>query len=187
MMFPIAYSITYQIAQSCLQSFSLKILSSSSVCQHWTSSSKTKNGVGSPGSGKGPVCEELARKWGWMTISVGDEVRIYCEDHEGMDDDIVVQSKRKSELVPVEELAQVLNHRIQDCRNAGYKSFLIDGFPRDVAQIEYIQEHVRSHIFGPGFAPHILLGWRAWSGSPAGVRQRDCEGSSPDTRIFGTH
>lgn len=88
------------------------------------------------------MCEELAHRWRWVHISVGDEVRRYCQEHKDHHDDLVVQYKARSELVPVEELAQILNHRIQDCRNAGYKSFIIDGFPRDLSQIDYIEDNV---------------------------------------------
>lgn len=77
-----------------------------------------------------------------MHISVGDEVRHYCKEHKDDHDDLVVQHKGRSELVPVQELAQILNHRIQDCRNAGFESFIIDGFPRDVSQIDYIEDNV---------------------------------------------
>jgi adenylate kinase len=93
--------------------------------------------LGAPGSGKGTQAENLSEKMGIPTISTGVILR------EARDAGTPIGKKAKEYmdqggLVPDEIVIGIIKERLEkpDCA-AGY---ILDGFPRTVAQAEYLEE-----------------------------------------------
>jgi len=92
--------------------------------------------MGLPGAGKGTQAEKISEKYNIPHISTGDMFRLAIK--EGTD----LGKKAKSfmdqgELVPDEVTIGIVQERLSkaDCQNG----FLLDGFPRTIAQAEALQ------------------------------------------------
>lgn len=92
--------------------------------------------MGLPGAGKGTQAEKINEKYNIPHISTGDMFRLAIK--EGTD----LGNKAKSfmdqgELVPDEVTIGIVKERLSkdDCKNG----FLLDGFPRTIAQAESLQ------------------------------------------------
>ncbi|TFI49811.1 adenylate kinase [Diaphorobacter sp. DS2] len=87
--------------------------------------------MGLPGAGKGTQAEKIVQKYGIPHISTGDMFRAAIKD----ETDLGLKAKSfmdKGELVPDEVTIGIVRERLSkdDCE----KGFLLDGFPRTVAQ-----------------------------------------------------
>ena len=93
--------------------------------------------LGAPGSGKGSLAKKISNDFNIPQISTGDLFRnIVKEDSElGRKVNLFIDS---GHLVPDELTCQVLEKRIKesDCQ----KGFILDGFPRTIAQAEKLEE-----------------------------------------------
>lgn len=92
--------------------------------------------LGPPGAGKGTQADKVCGYHGIAHISTGEMLR--GEIREGTE--LGMEAKGfidKGELVPDEVIIGMVEHRIhaQDCA----KGFLLDGFPRTVAQADALQ------------------------------------------------
>ena len=92
--------------------------------------------MGLPGAGKGTQAEKIVEKYGIPHISTGDMFRAAIK--EGTE--LGLQAKSfmdKGELVPDEVTIGIVRERLskEDCE----KGFLLDGFPRTVAQAEALE------------------------------------------------
>ena len=104
--------------------------------------------LGAPGVGKGTQAVRLNQEFGWAHISTGDILR----DAVQKGTELGQQAKSymdKGELVPDSVMIGLMKDRLQqnDCRNG----FVLDGFPRTVAQaeqLEYVLEEM--HIILDG-------------------------------------
>src|SRR5690625_897644 len=92
--------------------------------------------MGLPGAGKGTQAEKISKKYNIPHISTGDMFRLAIK--EGTE----LGKKAKSfmdqgELVPDEVTIGIVQERLSkaDCQNG----FLLDGFPRTIAQAEALQ------------------------------------------------
>lgn len=92
--------------------------------------------MGLPGAGKGTQAEKIVEKYGIPHISTGDMFRA------AMKEGTPLGQKAKSfmdagELVPDEVTIGIVRERLtkDDCKNG----FLLDGFPRTVAQAEALE------------------------------------------------
>jgi adenylate kinase len=90
-----------------------------------------------PGAGKGTQAEKIVEKYGVPHISTGDMFRAAMKD----ETELGLKAKSfmdKGELVPDEVTIGIVNERLAkaDCENG----FLLDGFPRTVAQAEALEE-----------------------------------------------
>jgi adenylate kinase len=89
--------------------------------------------LGPPGVGKGTYAEILSKKYGIPKISVGDLFRKAIKDETELGKKIkgYVSS---GDLVPDPIVIELVKSRIEedDCR----RGFLLDGYPRTVAQVE---------------------------------------------------
>ncbi|MGG0891293.1 adenylate kinase [Cytobacillus horneckiae] len=92
--------------------------------------------MGLPGAGKGTQAERIVEKYGIPHISTGDMFRAAIKD----ETELGLQAKSfmdKGELVPDEVTIGIVRERLgkPDCE----KGFLLDGFPRTVAQAEALE------------------------------------------------
>ncbi|WP_282174124.1 adenylate kinase [Cytobacillus firmus] len=92
--------------------------------------------MGLPGAGKGTQAEKIVQKYGIPHISTGDMFRAAIKD----ETDLGLKAKSfmdKGELVPDEVTIGIVRERLSkdDCEIG----FLLDGFPRTVAQADALE------------------------------------------------
>ncbi len=93
--------------------------------------------LGAPGAGKGTQSKEMTKRYGIPQISTGDIFRAAIAN--GTELGLKVKSIVESgQLVPDELVIALVDERLKqpDCR----KGFLLDGFPRTVAQAEALHK-----------------------------------------------
>ena len=93
--------------------------------------------LGPPGAGKGTQAEKISAEYGILHISTGDIFRAAVKNGTPLG----LKAKEymdKGELVPDEIVVGIVRERIlqPDCK----EGFLLDGFPRTVAQAEALNE-----------------------------------------------
>ncbi len=93
---------------------------------------------GLAGSGKGTQGKALAEIFGWRWMSVGEAIRQTGKYKEVTD---------RGGLVPDEEVIKLMGIQIDRAEDEGFE-VILDGYPRDVAQAEYIIEHYQGKIDG---------------------------------------
>lgn len=102
--------------------------------------------LGPPGSGKGTQAKNLSRYFNLPHISTGDLLReqIHKKTELGKAVDIYME---KGQLVPDEIILHMLFERISalDCK----KGYILDGFPRTLAQAEKLQVYFEQHQVEP--------------------------------------
>lgn len=92
--------------------------------------------MGLPGAGKGTQAEKIVEKYGIPHISTGDMFRAAIKD--GTELGLKAKSfMDNGDLVPDEVTIGIVRERLskEDCE----KGFLLDGFPRTVAQAEALE------------------------------------------------
>jgi len=92
---------------------------------------------GPPGSGKGTVSEEVAKVYGIPHISTGDLLR----EHVAKKTALGMRAKEymdRGELVPDELVNEILEEALS--RSECKKGFILDGYPRTVAQAEELEK-----------------------------------------------
>lgn len=97
--------------------------------------------MGPPGAGKGTQAEMLVKELAITHISTGDMFRAAIKEGTEMGRKAKEYMDR-GELVPDEVVVGMVKDRLQkpDCQ----KGFLLDGFPRTLAQAEALDETLRS-------------------------------------------
>ena len=93
--------------------------------------------LGAPGAGKGTQAVRLAERYNIPHISTGDIFRSNIKERTPIG--IVAKSYiDKGQLVPDEVTIQIVKERLEndDCKNG----YLLDGFPRTVAQAKALDE-----------------------------------------------
>ncbi len=93
---------------------------------------------GLAGSGKGTQGKALAEIFGWRWMSVGEVIRQTGKYKELTD---------RGGLVPDEEVIKLMGAQIDRAEDEGFE-VILDGYPRDVAQAEYIVQHYQGKIDG---------------------------------------
>ncbi len=93
--------------------------------------------LGPPGAGKGTQAKRLVEKYGIPQISTGDMLRAALK----AGTELGLEAKKymdKGELVPDSVVVGLVRERIQqsDCANG----YMLDGFPRNVAQAETLDK-----------------------------------------------
>lgn len=94
--------------------------------------------LGKQGSGKGTQCVRLSRSYGLPHISTGDMLRVATRSASplGLKIKEVVD---RGDLVPDELMLELLKERLER-DNAREKGFILDGYPRTVAQAISLEE-----------------------------------------------
>ena len=110
--------------------------------------------LGPPGAGKGTQAKELARRYGVPHLSTGDMLR----DNIAKDTPLGQQAKpvmARGELVPDSLVLKMVARRIEepDCS----QGFVFDGFPRTVAQAQYLGQLLREHGFRRPLVIHLVI------------------------------
>lgn len=98
---------------------------------------------GPPGAGKGTQAEFIADKYGVEHISTGDVLREAVKNNT----DIGKKAKSymdKGELVPDNVVIEIIKDKIASLDSS---SFMLDGFPRTLAQAEALDAMLREHNY----------------------------------------
>uniref|UniRef100_A0A336LVF4 CSON001066 protein n=1 Tax=Culicoides sonorensis TaxID=179676 RepID=A0A336LVF4_CULSO len=98
--------------------------------------------IGGPGSGKSTQCKKLVEKYNFYHLSTGQLLRneISSGSVKGREFERVMS---QGSLVPDEEIIEMLKSVINEkSAESGEKRFLIDGFPRTVAQGPLFEEKI---------------------------------------------
>lgn len=108
--------------------------------------------MGLPGAGKGTQAEKISEKYNIPHISTGDMFRLAIK--EGTD--LGKKAKEfmdQGDLVPDEVTIGIVDERLRmaDCQNG----FLLDGFPRTIAQAEALQSLLANMDEGIDYVLHI--------------------------------
>ena len=93
---------------------------------------------GLAGSGKGTQGKALSEIFGWRWLSVGDAIR----QHGGYEEII-----NNGGLIPDEDVIRLMNKQIEKSEEDGF-DIILDGYPRDKEQAEYIMNTMSDKIDG---------------------------------------
>lgn len=93
---------------------------------------------GLAGSGKGTQGKALSELFGWRTLSVGQAIR----DTGGYEDTI-----NQGGLIPDDDVINIMNKQIAKIEAEGYE-LILDGYPRDKYQAEWIMANMPEKIDG---------------------------------------
>ncbi|MFH1181399.1 MAG: adenylate kinase [Candidatus Woesearchaeota archaeon] len=99
--------------------------------------------LGAPGVGKGTCSEILAKKYGIPHISTGDIFRQAVASQS----ELGKRVKRyldSGELVPDELVIAVVKERLE--KDDAHKGFILDGFPRTIAQADAMKDFKDIHV-----------------------------------------
>lgn len=88
--------------------------------------------LGGPGSGKGTNCAKIQEQFGYVHLSAGDLLRAERESGSELADMINTYIK-EGKIVPAEVTVRLLRQAME---KSGSNKFLIDGFPRDLQNLE---------------------------------------------------
>ncbi len=110
--------------------------------------------LGPPGAGKGTQAKEVARKYGVPHLSTGDMLR----EHVSMGTPLGKEAKpimERGDLVPDSLVLKMIRERIgrPDCLHG----FVFDGFPRTVAQAQYLGVLLRQHGYRPALVIYFAI------------------------------
>ena len=96
--------------------------------------------LGPPGAGKGTVSDFISKKFNLFYLSTGDILRKKIESNTSSDNE-VAKLIREGKLIPDEMINQLVLETITSTLYQNkHKGFLFDGFPRTVAQANFIDE-----------------------------------------------
>ena len=93
---------------------------------------------GLAGSGKGTQGKALSELFGWRWLSVGEAIR----QHGGYEEII-----NSGGLIPDEDVIKLMDRQIEKAEDEGF-DVILDGYPRDKAQAEYIMDTMADKIDG---------------------------------------
>lgn len=96
--------------------------------------------LGGPGSGKGTQCEQIVAKYGFTHLSSGDLLRDEVKSGSDRGQQLTAIME-KGELVPLFVVLDLLAEAMIS-KLSGSKGFLIDGYPREVAQGEEFEKEI---------------------------------------------
>ena len=98
--------------------------------------------LGPPGAGKGTQARELAREWGVPHLATGDMLR----EAAAAGNRLGLEAKRymdRGALVPDDVIVGLMRERL--ARPDAARGFILDGFPRTIAQAEALAQLLKDH------------------------------------------
>lgn len=104
--------------------------------------------IGGPGSNKATLClKAVGMNPGWSHLSIGRTLRLLAESEPKplTENHAIKEAITAGEMVTKESLDKIIRSNILQLVNK--KGIIIDGFPRDMTQIQDFQEKVRSSLF----------------------------------------
>ncbi len=93
--------------------------------------------LGAPGAGKGTQADSIKAKYPLAHISTGDMLRSHVKLGTELGKDAKAYMDA-GKLVPDDVIIAMMEHRLQD--NDAKQGFILDGFPRTIAQAEALDE-----------------------------------------------
>src|SRR3954469_7489928 len=110
--------------------------------------------LGPPGAGKGTQAKEIVARYDVPQISTGDILR----DHKARGTALGTKAAEymdKGQLVPDQVLFGLVEDRLgsKDCK----RGFVLDGFPRTVAQAEWLDKLLAAKVFDNETGDHLRL------------------------------
>jgi adenylate kinase len=110
--------------------------------------------LGPPGAGKGTQAKELAKHYGVPHLSTGDMLR----EHVCQGTPLGLEAKpimARGDLVPDSLVLKMIRERIErpDCSHG----FVFDGFPRTVAQAQYLSVLLRNHGYRAALVVYFAI------------------------------
>lgn len=99
--------------------------------------------LGAPGAGKGTQSQKMIEKYGIVQISTGDMLRAAVEQKTELG--VLADGYMKQgQLVPDDVIIGLIRERLSkdDCK----KGFILDGFPRTLAQAEALNDMLKSDL-----------------------------------------
>ncbi|XP_052220211.1 adenylate kinase isoenzyme 5-like isoform X2 [Dreissena polymorpha] len=99
--------------------------------------------AGGPGSGKGTQCARIIKRYpDFVHISVGDLIRAEISNKGTADQkwSMISQLVSKGEMAPEQETVELLKKQLINNKSA--KAFIIEGFPRNKAQVEAFNKEI---------------------------------------------
>src|SRR6202163_3707099 len=110
--------------------------------------------LGPPGAGKGTQAKELAKHYGVPHLSTGDMLR----ENIAKGSPLGIKAEplmKRGELVPDSLVLKMVARRIEepDCIHG----FVFDGFPRTVAQAQYLMILLRQNGYKPALVVHFVI------------------------------
>merc|ERR1712127_459579 len=94
--------------------------------------------LGGPGCGKGTQCDKIVAKYGFTHLSSGDLLREEVGSARGKQLTAIME---RGDLVPLSVVLDLLAEAMLK-KLSGSKGFLIDGYPREVAQGEEFEKEI---------------------------------------------
>jgi adenylate kinase len=110
--------------------------------------------LGPPGAGKGTQAREISRRYGIPHLSTGDMFR----EHIARGTDLGRRAKPvmdSGQLVPDEIVLGMVEERI--CRPDCTAGFVLDGFPRTLAQAEALEKILEGHHLGRPVVVNLVV------------------------------
>ena len=101
--------------------------------------------LGAPGAGKGTQAKVIVQRYGIPQISTGDLLREHVKNGTALGQAAKAVMER-GDLVPDQLVCDMVEERLNraDCR----RGFILDGFPRTVAQAEWLDRLLAGKKFG---------------------------------------
>lgn len=91
--------------------------------------------LGGPGAGKGTLCYNLMKKYGYVHLSAGDLLREERMDPNSQYGELIDNYIKEGKIVPVAITCSLLDRAMQN--NASpHKRYLVDGFPRNQDNVD---------------------------------------------------
>ena len=110
--------------------------------------------LGPPGAGKGTQAKELARRYGVPHLSTGDMLRENIAKGTPLGE-LAEPVMKRGDLVPDSIVLKMVAERIDrpDCAHG----FVFDGFPRTVAQAQWLGELLKQHGYERAIVVHLAI------------------------------
>lgn len=98
--------------------------------------------IGAPCSGKGTSARALQHEQHFHAIGAGDTLREYMKE---TGDEFIANLVNNGKIVPVDVVWKLMRHKIEKLMERGQTRILLDGFPRDRDQAEFLCEFLKYH------------------------------------------